>query len=480
MSDLFSTMVGTAGALQAYNRVLAVVQNNVANASTPGYVKQEQLLEALPFDSMGGLSGGVRAGEVLSARSDYADQAVRRQNSLLGQAQQDVNSLSSLQTYFDISGDSGIPKALNDLFSSFSGWAQSPDDAVARETVMQHAADVASAFQQASGDLTGAAEDTERQIAHTVADINDLAGQLRQHNAEVLTGRRGDAGLDAEIHSTLEQLSQYGDLTVLPQNDGTVTVLLNGQTPLVIGDHQYQISSAPVQPDDPPPTNPGGRPAVHIFASDGTDITGDTTGGQLGSLLDFHNSVLSSYLGDSYQQGDLNKMAQQFADRVNQLLVAGNISDGPPAQSGVPLFTYDSTNPSNVAATLSVAPGMTADQLAAIDPGPPYIANGTALALSNLEKPQAVADEINGQSYTQYYGSLAARLGDNLSQANNRLLVQQAAVAQAKDMQQQISGVSLDEEATLMIQFQRGYEANARLLTILDQLTQDTIDILQT
>jgi flagellar hook-associated protein 1 FlgK len=478
MGGIISSMIATTGALQAYSRVLEAVQNNVANASTPGYVKQQQLLEAMPFDPSGGLAGGVRVGEVQSARSDYADQAVRRETSLLGQAQQDVNSLTSLQTYFDISGDTGIPKALNDLFSSFSAWAQSPDDAVARDTVLQHAADVASAFQQAAANVTGAAQDSETQIKQTVADINELAAKLRDYNVEVLDGRQNDSGLDAQIHATLEQLSEYGDITVLPQNNGTVNVLLNGQTPLVMADHAYQISAVPMQPDQPPPTNPGGRPPIYVFAIDGTDITSSTTGGQLGSLLDFRNSLLASYLGNSYQQGDLNRMAQQLADRVNQLLTAGNISDGPPAQAGVPLFTYDTSNPSNMAATLSVAAGMTAGQLAAIDAGPPYVANGTALALSNLSKPQNAADEIDGQSFTQYYGTLASRLGDQLSRANSQLQVQQSAVAQVKNLREQMSGVSLDEEATIMIQFQRSYEANARLLTVLDQLTQDTINIL--
>jgi flagellar hook-associated protein 1 FlgK len=55
---------------------------------------------------------------------------------------------------------------------------------------------------------------------------------------------------------------------------------------------------------------------------------------------------------------------------------------------------------------------------------------------------------------------------------------QQSTVAQAKDLRQQMSGVSLDEEATVLIQFQRAYEANAKLITVLDQLMQDTINIL--
>ena len=57
--------------------------------------------------------------------------------------------------------------------------------------------------------------------------------------------------------------------------------------------------------------------------------------------LQLRNQVVPSLIGDSYQTGDLNQMAKQFADRVNQLLTAGNITAGPPAVPGVPIFTYD-------------------------------------------------------------------------------------------------------------------------------------------
>jgi flagellar hook-associated protein 1 FlgK len=51
-------------------------------------------------------------------------------------------------------------------------------------------------------------------------------------------------------------------------------------------------------------------------------------------------------------------------------------------------------------------------------------------------------------------------------------------VAQAQNVRQQISGVSLDQEATILIQFQQAYEASSKLITILDQLTEDTINML--
>ena len=50
-------MSSAAGALEAFSRVMEVTQNNVANANTPGYAKQTQTLEALPFDVASGTAG---------------------------------------------------------------------------------------------------------------------------------------------------------------------------------------------------------------------------------------------------------------------------------------------------------------------------------------------------------------------------------------------------------------------------------------
>jgi flagellar hook-associated protein 1 len=160
-------------------------------------------------------------------------------------------------------------------------------------------------------------------------------------------------------------------------------------------------------------------------------------------------------------------------------LTSGNISDGPPPQPGVPLFTYDTTSPVRVAATLSVDPSVTPSQLAAISPGPPEVSNGVPLALSQLANPTDPADEINGFSFSQFYGNLAANVGSQLQQAQNSTQVQQSLVAQAQNQRQQISGVDLNEEAMVAVEFQRAYEANSRLITVLDQLTLDTINMLQ-
>jgi len=208
-------------------------------------------------------------------------------------------------------------------------------------------------------------------------------------------------------------------------------------------------------------------------------VTAQTTGGQLGALLNVRNTILPTFQGDANQVGDLNTLAQSFANRVNQLLTSGNISDGPPPQPGVPLFTYDTTNPVRAAATIAVDPSVTPDQLAAITPGPPEVSNGVPLALSQLASPTDPADQINGVGFSQFYGNMAAKAGGQLQQAQNATQVQQSLVAQAQNQRQQLSGVDINEEAMLMVEFQRAYEANSRLFTVLDRLTQDTINMLQ-
>jgi len=66
-----------------------------------------------------------------------------------------------------------------------------------------------------------------------------------------------------------------------------------------------------------------------------------------------------------------------------------------------------------------------------------------------------------------------------LNDAKNNQDVQQSLLSQAKELRQQYQGVSLDEEATILMQFQRAYQATSKFLSVLDQLTENAINILR-
>lgn len=473
--SLLSSLYTTANALTAYQQALTVTSNNVANSQTPGYATQVQNLVAQPFDPAQGLDGGVSPGNVQSTRNEFAEQAVDSAQTALGLATQQSSSLTDVQNALNLSGSDGIPATLGNLFASFSAWSEDPQSASTQQAVMTSAQQVAESFQTTASGLQQVQQQTETQIGQAVNQINAYAQQLQSYNTQIANGDHNDAALDAQIHNTLENLSQIVNFTYTVGEDGEVTVLAGGQTPLVVGEQQYNLSdqiAAPAGSSGVPPT-------ATIFDSAGRDITAQITGGQLGGLLDTHNNVLASLLGDANQPGTLNQLAQAFADQVNELMSAGNVSDGPPPVAGSALFSYDTNNATNVAATLAVSPSASASTLAPIDPGPPYVSNGTALALAGLANPQGSTGEIDNVSYVQYFGNLAADIGQQLSAANDEQNIQQQVVAQAQSVRQQISGVDLNEQAALMVQYQNAYEANAQLFTVLNTLTQTAVNLLQ-
>src|SRR5579872_2752198 len=276
--SLLSSLSSSSDALSAFDRAIAITQNNVTNASTPGYATQRAILDAQPFDLPAGLSGGVSAGVPQSTRNVFAEAAVDRAQTSLGTASQQAASLGAVQSALGLSDTGGIPATLGNLFSSFSAWSQNPTSVAGRQAVVDSAQRTADSFRTTVVNLQQVRQDTETQISQQVDQINGYAQQLQTYNVQVRAGDRNDAGLDAKIYATVESLSQLANITTSVQSDGTVTVLLGGQTPLVIGDQQYNISRSISAP-----SGQAVPPSAAILDASGRDVTAQVTGGQLGA-----------------------------------------------------------------------------------------------------------------------------------------------------------------------------------------------------
>ncbi len=452
MGNLLTTILNTANALRAFQDGLAVVQNNVSNSSTPGFVKQTQSFQALPFDLTVGLPGGVEAGPVLSSRDGFAEQSVRSQQSALGLYQQKVADLSPLQSFFDLSSTSGLAPALNDLFSSFSQLSVNPNDTVSRQAVLSKASVVAQQFQNTANGLSAEGANVDVQTRGDISTINHLAAAIAEVNTNNRVDPSGtiDAGLDAELNSSLEQLSQLANFSVLQQPDGTISVYIGGQTPLVVNGQVYQIQGD------------FSTPQTRILSSTGADISSQITGGKVSALLDDKNNVIPSYLAD------LNTLAGNLADKVNTTLTQGIDQNG--AAPVTDLFNYDPTLGS--ALTLSVN-SLTPDQIAAALPGAAG-GNGNALLLAQLGD----VKDSNGYTFTQFLGNLGGRVGNDIASATDSQTTKQNLLSQAQALREQVSGVSLDEEASQLIALQRSYQATGKLLTVLDSLTEVIMSVI--
>ena len=476
MSNLLASLSSSGNALDVFQQALNVIQNNVNNSSTPGYARQSLNLEAQPLVVTGGLAGGVAARGLQDSRDQYAEEQVQLQTQTLGKYTAQAQTTSTIQSFFDVSGTGGLPAALNNLLSGFSAWSAAPSDTVARQTVLSSADSLASSVRGLANSLSGASQQLDGQIGTTVSQINSIAAQIQQYNVQRLQDNQPDPGADAQLNASLDNLAQLTNFTTVTQNDGTVTVMLGGGSPLVIGNQVNGLSVANSVNTNPPPANPASPPSVHILDAQGTDITSQVDSGQLGGLLDVRNRVLGSILGDSQQAGSLNQFAKTLADTVNQILESGTVSSGAGAASGTALFTYDSSDATAAAGSLALNPAITADQLAPVDAS--GTANGIANQLASLGSAGNTQGNIGGMNMVQYLAQIASAVGQENQTATTNQTTQQQVASQATTLRDQISGVSLDQEAVGVLQFQRAYQAAAQVLTVLNTLADTTLNMM--
>jgi flagellar hook-associated protein 1 FlgK len=248
-------------------------------------------------------------------------------------------------------------------------------------------------------------------------------------------------------------------INVTQNADGTVNVLAGGSVPLVLGDQAFTLTA-----------NLSAAPGSQITSSGGGSAP-PSFSGTLGGLVDALNSTITPILGGNGQAGSLNTLAQGFASTVNTLLTSGVTSSG---AAGVPIFTYNVANP---AATLSVDPSVTPDQVAVATTGPSAQSNGVANQLAGLAGSGNPAYQIDGLAPQDYYSSIAQTVGQQLSDATSQSTADQTTLTAAQANQTAVEGVSLDQEAVNITADQRAWEATAKLVTVLDNLTLDTVNL---
>jgi len=461
MGGLLASLHTSSTALDVFSRALGVDQNNISNASTPGYAAQRASIQ--PIGASGTTVGGADT-IVLSSTGDAgSDAAVRAASSEASFSQAQTAQLSNVNSLFDITGASGILAAFQQFSTAFANLSVSPNDATLGAAALTAAGNVASAFHVAAASLDGQRSQVDSGIQTTVSQINGLASQIRQLNIEAAKGGN-DAGVDAQLRNALDQLSSLVDIQAQQAPNGSVTVLVGGQLPLVIGDQAFALN-----------VNPAADVGAQVSSTAGGSSPVSFSG-QLGALLATRNGTLGGLLGSGASPGLLNTLASGFAGRANALLSSGFTASG---ATGVPIFKFDATDPSNAARTLALDTSVTPDQLGLATGGADPQANGVANQLAALAGSNAPADQISGLSAQGLFSSIASSAGQQLADARTASSGDQTRLTAAQATRQQSSGVSLDEEAVTITGYERSYEASARVVSILDQLLGDTVDLIR-
>jgi flagellar hook-associated protein 1 len=137
----------------------------------------------------------------------------------------------------------------------------------------------------------------------------------------------------------------------------------------------------------------------------------------------------------------------------------------------VNLFRFDVA--AGAALSISVNP-LAPEELAAATPDSAG-GNANALTLASMLNRKV----IDGHTFIEYFGALGGRIGRDLAAAREDQITRSGLVTQARTFREEISGVSLDEEAAHLMQVQRAYQATGKLMAVLNEITDTLMQALR-
>ncbi|HEY3971870.1 MAG TPA: flagellar hook-associated protein FlgK [Candidatus Sulfotelmatobacter sp.] len=453
MSGLNAALATALSGLTAEQGALQATTNNVANANTPGYSREVPILVAsdpVVIDPLT-FGTGVTLQSIESVRDPILESRIQQETQTQGQLSSLVSALSQTQVGFtSSSGDIGT--AISSFFASINQLSTSPADLSLRQGVLTAADNLASAFNVTANNLTTQSSSLNGDVEQAVGQINQLTQQIAQLNGQIsdlqTAGQSAGTFIDQRTQA-IDQLSALVDVSVIPTNNTLTLTTANG-IPLVSGEQSFQLS-----------TQPDASGIQHIF-SQGNDITSTIASGQLGGLLQARDTQIPAF------QNQLDTLAAGLANAVNGVQDAGYDLNG---NLGTNLFTPPPSSGAGAAANLSVA--ITDPTLIAASSDGTTGSNGNAEALYALNN-QPV---ISGQTPTGYYSNLVFDVGNATANATAEQTASSQVLQQLNDQRASISGVSLDQEAANMVQYQQAYSASAQIVTTINDMMYAVIQM---
>jgi flagellar hook-associated protein 1 len=464
MITLNAALQISAEALNADSQAIGITGQNLANQTTPGYAAQLVEPESDAFNLTQGLAGGVNI-DSGDTRSQFAEQAVWYQQSQTGQYQAFAENASPVAQIMDlnnVSGSSGILASLSQLFQSFSSLAATPNSTASQNGLIENAQALATNISSAAQTVQQSVTNAQSAAGNMVTQINQLVGQVQQYNQEIESGVTPGATAEAQVYASLETLSNLAPISTQLNSNGSISILMNGSTPLLTGTQQFDLQANLLAPPAGS-AYPQGNPTLQILDAQGQDVTGSFTGGQLGGLINFLNNFAPSLIGNGSQQGALNQLAQGLADSVNSTL-----------GGSTPLFQYGAGNPTNIAQSLQLNSSYTSTDLSnALAANPNAAAN-----LASIAAGATPGAQINGQSFTSFLNTAESNAAGTIDAQQSGLTQSTNLLQQAQANRTQIQGVSLDTESVNLIQYQEAFQASSEVISVINQMMTDAENML--
>jgi flagellar hook-associated protein 1 FlgK len=433
---------------RAARAALDVTAQNIANASTEGYVRRTaDLSEVSASGSIGGMGSTTLAGVRVSGISRNADVfrqiEVRRTGADAARAGSEVQGLENIEAAVE---QSGVYQASVAFEGSLQQLVSDPTDGSLRASVIESGRTLASTLNVTASSLDAAGKGMRFEAQGGVDQINLLTGELARVNARLGRSTQDSAAQSTLLDqrdSLLQKLSGQVDITTTFAADKTVEVRIGGATgPVLLG------GQTPATLAMTTATN-----GTIAFTLDGAAVTPAA-----GALAGKSQALVQ--LADT--RGKLDTIAAGIISAVNGAQASGVDLQGAP---GAALFS--GTDAGDIAIAKKDGKEIDGSKIATAPAG----AEAKSRDPGNLGVLRSALGAANPS------GGLDALLFDVSSAVAGRTVTRDALASIADSASQALStqaGVDLDQEAVNLIRFQQSFSASGRVIQVANDLF-DTI-----
>jgi flagellar hook-associated protein 1 len=433
----------TLRALLANQAALDTTGHNISNANTEGYTRQTavmgasdslQVTDGTRQSTIASIGTGVQVQAYQRVRDQFLDLQYRAQNMVLGQQTATSNSLDQIQTALAEPGENGISNLLSQFWKAWSDVANDPKPGSASRTALvEQAKTLTTSIQGLYSRLTTASSDAQGQYNSLIASPNGEVAQDAQELANLNQAIKravamGDTPNDLMDRRdlVLDKLSGLGQVSVTDLGNGSLNIGFGDAASPLVADTTVNWPQS-INNAGPPPTS---------------------AGGQLGALYDLFKAGGTI----ATLQTQLNGVAKDLADKVNALHNPGG--------SGTDFFSYTTGSEASTIAVNVTAAG---------------VRTGTAGSAEENDIARSIAN-LAGGTTDSLYSSFVTGIGSMVQNAQRQQASSQALVNSVTSQRASTSGVSMDEEMTNMIKFQRAYQAAARAMSTMDDMLDIVIN----
>ncbi|MEZ0323924.1 MAG: flagellar hook-associated protein FlgK [Hydrogenothermaceae bacterium] len=477
--SLFGMLSIAGQSLLSTQRGINTVNKNISNVATEGYNREIAVFQDIP-------RGGVFVNKVLRV----FDQFLFTRQINLGQslnsdkAYSDV--LSSIESIFNDINGTGFSQDLNQFFNSINDMLINPNDLSARQQFLGNAQTLIGKIRNSYQSLQDLKQQITLKIRDQINQINQITDQIAKLNNNIKT-----KVIDVEANSEylnerdrlISKLSNLIDTKVVYNTDNTVNIYTAKGFGLVVGTQQTQLNFE---------TDSNGNPVIKW--NNTNDITKDIKNGELGGNLKGINDI-------NTQINNLNDFTTVFATVFNKIHRQGYNLGG---TTNLDFFKIDPSSSLNKIDASNIYLNITDPKDVALAKDPNYLnsdnTNGKALlnlknSISNVLTPSEESslisslNDYNGtdsanynliksRGFFEFYNSkLVAEISSKSSTIKTQKANIQALYDAVTEKMKSLSGVNLDEELINLTKLQRAYQANARIITVADELFQTILNM---